>query len=353
MLWPSLLSTLASACQSKAQPNILVLGGTYFVGPAIVEALLANDCKVTLLNRGQTAPDLFPDLPHLKADRLHGETAYQLAQKQRWQVVIDVWPENSQLVDEATRSLQDHTDHYVFISSIAVYQDFQEVGLNEESQVVSLPAATADWFYPEHKAYAEQVVRERFPERHTILRPGPIKGWRDPANDLLYWLVKLQQQDELLAPGSGNDPLQFIDVKDVGRFVAQAIDQNWSGTYNITGPRDNTLLWSQFLQEAKDHLGVDTQLYWPYEEFLRTQEVRSFEDLPLWAPLSEDKGFMQISNDKVAKLGFEFRPMEQTLDDCLAWLKTSHPQGLDFNGSVQLGLDTEREKALIELWKAS
>lgn len=352
VLWPSLLSALATACQSSHSPKVLVLGGTNFVGPAIVEALLKQNYQVTLLNRGQTNPDLFSELPHIQADRLAPTTAYQSAQKQHWQVVIDVWPQDAQLVDDATQALQNHTDHYVFISSIAVYKDFQEVGLHEASQVVDLPSAKTDWYYSEHKVHAEQLVRERFPDRHTILRPGPIKGWRDSEVDLLYWLLKLQQQQELLAPGTGEDPLQFIDVKDVGRFVAQAIDQHWSGTYNLTGPRADTLLWKEFLGLAKAHFGVETELYWPSEAFLRAQQVRSYEDLPLWAPLSEDRGFMQISNNKVAKLGFVFRPIEETLNDCMAWVEDHPPQGVSSSRTVSIGLDAEREKELISLWKS-
>lgn len=351
MLYPSL--TALSACQDSKRPKVLILGGTYFVGPAIVNALQAQGADITLFNRGKTNPGLFPTHQHVSGDRLLGARAYEGVRDQEWDVVIDVWPEDSKLVDEATQSLQERTKHYVFISSIAVYRDFQEVGLDEESGLVSLPASKEEWYYSEHKSYAEQLVRERFPGNHTILRPGPIKGWRDPEIDLLYWLIKLQQQEEILGPGTGDDPLQFIDVKDVGRFVAQAIQQKWMGTYNITGPSAEPLLWREFLQKAKGTLGVTTEVYWPSEDYLRAQGVRSFDDLPLWAPLSEDRGFMQISNEKLHAVGFEFSSLEQTIGDCLAWFAESYPAGLEFGISARPGLDLEREQALIELWKSS
>lgn len=348
----SSLTTL-SACQDTKRPKVLILGGTYFLGPAIVNAIQAQGADITLFNRGRTNPNLFPAHQHIEGDRLVGLSAYQPLQEQEWDVVIDVWPEDSELVDQASQSLQAIAKHYVFISSIAVYRDFQEVGLHEESDVVNLPGAKEEWYYPEHKSYAEQLVRERFPGRHTILRPGPIKGWRDPEMGLLYWLIKLQQQEELLGPGTGADPLQFIDVKDVGRFVAQAIHQKWMGTYNITGPSAELLLWREFLQKAKETLEVNTKVHWPSEDYLRAQGVRSFDDLPLWAPLSEDRGFMQISNEKLHAVGFEFSSLEQTIEDCLAWFAESHPKGLEFGVSVLPGLDLEREQALIELWKSS
>ncbi len=106
--------------------------------------------------------------------------------------MIDVWPEKSKLVEEATRALKDHAQHYIYISSIAVYNNFQEVGLHEESDVVDCTIPKNEWGYAEEKLTAEGFVKDRF-QRHTIIRPGPIKGWRDPAQDLLYWCIKLEQ----------------------------------------------------------------------------------------------------------------------------------------------------------------
>ncbi|MBX2874252.1 MAG: NAD-dependent epimerase/dehydratase family protein [Saprospiraceae bacterium] len=352
LVLPTTISTLG-ACQSSRTPQVLILGGTYFVGPAVVQAIQETGAEITLFNRGKTNPNLFPQHHHIIGDRLDGIAAYAPLQEKEWDVVVDVWPEDSTLVDQATQSLQQSTKHYVFISSIAVYSNFQEVGLHEESAVVALPDSKGDWYYSAHKAFAEQLVRDRFPGRHTILRPGPIKGWRDPELDLLYWLVKLRGQAELLGPGTGNDPLQFVDVKDVGRFVAEAIDRKWIGTYNTTGPRIEPLLWSEFLQIAKQHLGVETKMYWPSEDFLREQQIRSFTDLPLWAPLSEDRGFMQISNDKLHSLSFELRPVQNTIADCLAWFAESHPDGIKFGASNSTGLASEKEQTLIQLWKAT
>lgn len=352
LVLPSTLSTIA-ACQSSNTPKVLILGGTYFVGPAVVQAIQETGAEVTLFNRGETNPDLFPQLEHIAGDRLLGLSAYDALKKTKWDAVVDVWPEDSSLVDQATQRLQESAKHYVFISSIAVYRNFQAVGLHEESEVVGLPGSKKDWYYSEHKAYAEQLVRERFPGKHTIVRPGPIKGWRDPELDLLYWLVKLRQQTEILGPGTGNDPLQFIDVKDVGRFIAESIARKWIGTYNITGPRAEPLLWREFLDIANQHFGVQTKTYWPSEEFLREQKVRSFTDLPLWAPLSEDRGFMQISNEKLHALGFELSPIERTLQDCVSWFAEDHPGGVEFGVSDRAGLPVEREQSLIQLWKES
>lgn len=316
-----LMSTnmMFSCSKTKGKLKILVLGGTYFVGPSIVNAALRNNHEVTLFNRGITNPKLFSNLKLIKGDRENGTEAYKTLLKEKWDVIIDVWPEKSELVDNATSSLASQTKHYIFISSIAVYNDFQEVGLNEESDVVSLNLNKNEWGYSEEKLAAENMVRERFPKNHTIIRSGAIKGWRDPALDLLYWCLKLNRDDSIIAPGSGMDPLQFIDVNDVGRFAIMASENNIMGIYNCIGPRKEPLLWKDFLSVSKTHFNSQAKLFWANEDFLKRNQVSSFTDLPLWAPLSEDKGFMQISNKKLSQTEFKFTPINTTLDDCMKW----------------------------------
>ena len=336
------------------KPNILILGGTNFLGPATVEAALKKDFDVALFNRGVTNPNLFPDLPLIIGDRQKGGAVYGPLIKRHWDLVIDVWPEKSKLVDEASEALKNNAGHYIFISSIAVYQDFQEVGLHEKSAVLELPGNLDDWYYGEEKLMAEKLVAERFPNNHTIIRPGPIKGWRDPAMDLSYWLVKLKKDNPILAPGSGKDPLQFVDVKDVGRFAIFAFENNLNGVFNCTGPRKEQLLWEDFLNLAKSHLNSSSRLSWASEDFLRANNIRSFEDLPLWAPLSEDRGFMQISQEKMLASGFQHSPIENTLDDCLAWLDHNGMPDPEFGTEERpVGLSRERELELIEMINVS
>ena len=213
-----------SKFKSIASLKVLVLGGTNFVGPAIVKSLLKRGCEVTLFNRGVTNPHLFPDLQKIRGDREKGLSGYSNLRDlgENWDVVIDVWPQKSKLVDEATMVLKKSTKHYIYVSSIAVYNNYQQIGLNEEYEVVNLELDKSDWGYPEEKLAAELFVKERFKDSHTILRAGPIKGWRDSAIDLLYWCIKLNRDDAIIAPGSGKDHLQFIDVNDIGEFAAMA-----------------------------------------------------------------------------------------------------------------------------------
>lgn len=340
-------NSMLSCGKTKSKLKILVLGGTYFVGPGIVTAALQNDHAVTLFNRGITNPQLFSGVRSIKGDREKGLAAYAPLMNEEWDVVIDVWPEKSKLVDEATTALMNHAKHYVFISSIAVYNSFQHPDLNEQSEVVDLTLSPDEWEYPEEKLAAELLVKKRFQDNHTILRAGPIKGWRDPAVDLLYWCIRLNREDAIIAPGSGLDHLQFIDVNDVGRFAIQASEEKKIGVYNCTGPKKEALLWKDFLQGAKKHFNSPAQLVWADEDFLAANQVSSFTDLPLWAPLSED-GFMQISNEKLVQTGFDFTPIHETLGDCMRWFTSSMDDPLQFGtAAVGLGLERTRELELL------
>lgn len=339
------------SCGSEKKLKILVLGGTFFVGPAIVNAALQNNHSVTLFNRGITNPTLFPTLDLIKGDRELGMEAYLPLKDEQWDIVIDVWPEKSKLVDEATAALKNNAKHYIFISSIAVYNNFQQVGLNEEDEVVTLELDKKEWDYPEEKLAAELFVKERFKNNHTIIRGGPIKGLRDPAVDLLYWCIKLNRDDTIIAPGSGLDHLQFINVKDIGKFAIMASEHKLSGVYNCTGPEKEPLLWKDFLEGAKKQFNSQTKLIWASEDFLNSNNVSPFTELPLWTPLSED-AFMQISNEKLVQSGFEFTLLESTLEDCMNWFRTSINKEIAFGTDpVGIGLDRSKELELIDKLK--
>ncbi len=340
-----------SAPKLKSNLDVLVLGGTNFLGPAVVNALVRNGHSVTLFNRGLTNPDMFPNLPLIRGDREKGKQAYIPLKKDKWDVVVDVWPQHSKLVDEATSVLQSNTEHYIFVSSVAVYQNFDEPGRSEGEPVLRLPDDKTTWGYSEEKTAAENLVKTRFPENHTILRPGPIKGWRDPAYDLLYWLLKLQKGGDILAPGIGEDPLQFIDVKDVANFAVLSAENKTMGIYNCVGPEPETLRWRSFLNRAKSHLQSESKLFWSDKKFLEGQKVYAWDSLPLWAPVSDDY-FMQVSNEKAMANGFVYTPIEQTIDDCLLWHETYGKADVVFGeGEHPVGITKQKEMQVISLLK--
>lgn len=330
--------------------HILILGGTNFVGPAIVRNAIKRGHEVYLFNRGITNPGLFPKIPHFKGDRENGKSGYRSLSDKFWDVIIDTWPEKSELVRDATTELRGSTRHYLYISSISVYRDFSQPGITEESPTVSSEIPAARWTYPEHKKVAEDHVREAFPQNHTIFRPGPIKGWRDPSNDLAYWLVRVRRGGDILGPGNGQDPVQFIDVEDLAGFVVRTAEQGLTGTYNTTGPLNGErLLWKSLLEQAQKKINKDSQIIWNSAEFLKDHKVEPLSGMPLWLPLEMDPGFMQISARKALLAGMQLRPVNQTFRDVLKWFDSQYPADFRFGegGEVSPGLPPEEEKTLI------
>ncbi|MCB0667544.1 MAG: NAD-dependent epimerase/dehydratase family protein, partial [Saprospiraceae bacterium] len=338
------------SARPQTKLNMLVLGGTNFVGPSIVRYATRRGHNVYLFNRGLTNPGLFPKLPLFKGDRNEGAVGYRSLKDKFWDVIIDTWPERSELVKEATSQLQGATKHYLFISSISVYNDFSEIGIDENSPTVSTGIPTHEWQYPEHKKTAEELVREAFPQKHTIFRPGPIKGWRDPSNDLAYWLVRIRRGGVILGPADGMDPIQFIDVSDLAQFVIRTAEQGLTGTFNTTGPlSDGTLHWKTLLAQAQKKINKDAEIKWNNAGFLKEHAVEPLSEMPLWLPVNMDPGFMQISARKALMAGLQLRPVHRTFRDVLSWFDLTYPPDFKFGegGEKSPGLPREKEKDLI------
>ncbi|NNC96431.1 MAG: NAD-dependent epimerase/dehydratase family protein, partial [Gammaproteobacteria bacterium] len=200
----ALSSCVVPVAPAKKKSQILVLGGTNFVGPAIVEHALAHGHEVTLFNRGITRSHLFPGIEKLRGLRaVNGGDLSALQNNRKWDAVIDVWPEESGLVEQTARLLSERTDYYFFVSSIAVYRDFSKAGLTENSPVHENDPG----WYGGEKVLAEKMLERYFPGRFGVARCHAIIGPRDDGNAYHYWLRRIAGNTQVLAPGSGKDPV--------------------------------------------------------------------------------------------------------------------------------------------------
>jgi len=327
------LSTLgAAACASQWPPRamagfapkrILVLGGTLFLGPALVDALVAGGHTVTLFNRGVTNPELFPHL-----EKLHGfrspdpEDQDLLALSHRhFDVVVDVWPSDPAVVAPAAELLKDRTRHYLFVSSVAAFdsKEFAKADITEDAPMEPWngPGRT----YNRNKAESERRLHQIIGGRLTIVRPGPIKGRRDDTPDLLTWLLRMQEGGQHIAPGDGLDPVELVDVKDVARFLALAIDRSLYGTFNLTG---RSMTFREFLEACRNATRSDASLVWIPQDFLHQQGLEPDTVLhtfagnfPFWRPDSANQGLYRVSSEKAFRAGWQTRPFGETAMDCL------------------------------------
>ncbi len=334
--------------------NVLVLGGTNFVGPAVVNSLLNKGHQVTLFNRGITNPLLFPGLRKIRGDRKRGKAGYKLLKEDNshWDVVIDVWPQNPHYVEEAIQAIKDKATHYIFISSIAVYSNYKIVGMNEDAR---LREATSyvEGNYNQNKVLCEQVVKKYFPANFTIVRPGAIIGDRDSGPFATDLLNRVANCKEIFAPQS-NDPVQFIDAVDIGRFLAQCAESKVTGHFTLVGPQEK-LGYREMLLTIKETLKSKVKIHWIDPNYLTIKmKLEPFMDVPFWIPIDSDPdpGFYQISNDRAIKSGLVFSDFKETIRRSYDSFKSK--RFIPEEGSeLTFGITPAREKEIISLWKES
>jgi 2'-hydroxyisoflavone reductase len=327
--------------------NILVLGGSGFLGPDIVEPLVKQGHTVTLFNRGKTRPGLFPELEKLVGDRNNDLKALE---GRAWDVVVDVPATLPLWVKMSTALLVKNCKRYVFVSSVSVYDDFSSKGMDEAGQTFDVDPALDQATKPSNELFGpmkrrcEAIVQEMFNEHATIVRPGLIVGPDDPTDRFTYWPARIDRGGEVLAPMPQDMPVQFIDSRDLGAFIAKLIDDGHTGTYNATGP-GSLLTMDQMLYGIRAATSSPVSFTWVDTAFLLGR-AGPFMEVPLWVPGEEMKGFMSLDCSKAVSHGLSFRPLADTARDIMAWVKTLPP-----DRKWVAGLKPEKEQQIMADWK--
>lgn len=294
--------------------RVLVLGGTKFLGRGVVDAALAAGHDVTLFNRGQTNPGLYPE-----AEKLHGDLAGDLnaLRGRQWDAAIDLDP--TQLPRHTRRraeALAGSVPHYVFVSTISVYSDPSKP-IDEGSPIFEPPDVEPDTFDPEQygalKVGSERAIREVFGDRAAIARAGLIVGPHDATDRFTYWPRRLAEGGDVLAPGSPSQPVQLIDARDLGAFLVRLAEQRTGGTFNSTGPAEPLTLG-----ELLARIGGGN-LVWVEDQIVLDAGVQPWMELPLWLPGEEHSGIVRADISRALAAGLTFRPLEETARDTLAW----------------------------------
>ena len=343
-------SVLPNAWAERAPKKILVLGGTFFVGPAVIDALLANGHTVTLFNRGVTNADLFPRVEKLKGFRSADQNDQDLSplSHRRFDAVVDVWANEPEVVASAAEFLKARVQHYLFVSSVAAYdhREFAKPGIITEQAPLE-PWIGSGRTYDRNKAESERRLHQIIGERLTIVRPGPIKGHSDRTPDLLTWLVRAQESGEHIAPGDGRDPVEFVDVKDVARFLSLAIEKALYGTFNLTG---KSISFRELLEACKVATRSDATFTWVPQQFLHEHGLETDRALhtfagnfPFWIPEPQYQGIYRISSAKAFAAGWQTRPFDETAFDCLSDFYSGLLPRPNF-------LTAAREKEVLEAW---
>jgi 2'-hydroxyisoflavone reductase len=328
--------------------RLLIIGGTRFVGRALTSAALERGHTVTLFNRGNTNPDLFP-----QAETIHGDRDGDLHQLDghTWDAVIDTCGYVPRVVEKSVQKLKDVVGHYTFISTISVY-DRQTImttpGLDETAPLETLDDPTTEDVtgetYGGLKVLCERAAEAALPGRVLQIRPGLIVGPHDHTDRFTYWPVKVARGGQILAPPE-DTPLQVVDVRDLAAFTLDRIEAGDTETYNVTGPAE-ALAYGTMLHACQAAAGAPAQVIHADEAFLLEHDVQPFADLPLWLPEANDS-LMRTSIQKAQAAGLTFRPIMQTIQDTLAWY--TDERGLE--EPLRAGMPAEREAKILAEWQ--
>jgi 2'-hydroxyisoflavone reductase len=339
-----------AAVPAQTTKRILILGGTGFIGPYMVRYARDRGHRVTMFNRGQTRPDLFPNVENLIGDRVDDLSALE---GREWDVVIDNSATNPDWVRRSAQLLKDSVGQYVFTSTRSVYSDLSNVPMDVDGPVFT-PETTEvpegrPLPYGLAKALAEKEAHAAFPGRTIILRPGLIIGPGDPTDRFTYWPVRIDRGGEVMAPGDGSDPVQIIDVRDHSEWTVRMAESGTVGTFMSLGPA-SAMTFEQLLHIMRGCTSAPVSFTWVGADFLIERDVRPYREMPVWMPARGDRsGFAQFDLTRSIEAGLTYRPMAVTVLDTLEFHRSRPPER---QAELRAGIAAEREVQVLAAWHA-
>jgi 2'-hydroxyisoflavone reductase len=300
--------------------KLLVLGGTKFLGRHAVDAALAAGHDVTIFTRGQTNPELFPNIEHLVGDR-DGDLG-ALADH-TWDGVVDTSGYVPRVVRQSAELLRNAVGRYVFVSSISVYADFSRP-VDESTAVAELDDPSSEEIvehYGALKAACETVIEQIYGDRGASVRAGLIVGPYDPTDRFTYWPRRVAAGGDVLAPGDPAAPVQFVDARDLAAWLVKLALEGPGGVFNATGPAE-PLAFAELLDRARTAIGSDANFVWTPDRPILDAGVEAWTELPLWLPGDDYAGMARADTRRARDAGLRFRPLEETVTDTLAWDRT-------------------------------
>lgn len=344
--------------------RILVLGGTGFVGPHLVNEAVSRGHSVSILTRGRREPSLFEAafarVEHLIGDRAEPDGLNALRGR-TWDVVIETSGYRHAWTQEAVRQLAGSTPRYVYISSTGVFWPYRTVDIAEDGPVPladdppqELPS------YGVMKALSENEVRGAFGDGALIIRPGYIVGPGDTTDRWTYWPVRIARGGEILVPGRRTDQVQYIDVRDLTQWLLMLVEQGTGGTFNAVGPaRPQTM--AEFVHGVAAITAVPLSWTWieDYDwlkqyPFRRQQDgsFTGFTDAVPWIMADGDElGHMRIDGSRALAAGLQPRPLADTARDTLHWRTSAQvPEAL--RDRPRYVLTEAQEREILGAWAA-
>ncbi|MET8006276.1 NAD-dependent epimerase/dehydratase family protein [Nonomuraea glycinis] len=331
--------------------RLLILGGGHFLGRTIAAQALARGHQVTVFNRGKSSTDL-PGVTVVRGDRSVPADLVNLAARGDWDAVVDTSGMTTDLVELSTGALAGIVDHYVFISTVNVYQGWPVEPLTDDSPVRSYapygpPGESSADEYGRLKAGCEQAVTTAFAGRSALLRPGVILGPHENVGRLPWWLTRIREGGRVLAPGRPDWPIQPVDVRDVAAFALDVAEQRLPGSYNVTAPIGHST-FEELLDACRTAVDSVADLVWVDDAFLRRHRVPEWVGLPLWRDYS---GTWHVDAARARAAGLTCRPLPDTVTDTWQWMRDTTLA--ETERSAELGITRRREQEILAAWDAA
>lgn len=326
--------------------RLLIIGGSRFSGYFATLEALRRGHEVTVFNRGNVDNPDFAEVEQIHGDRNTDDL--QQLRGRTFDAVLDMVAFVPRHVQRTADLLRGRVGQYLFVSSISAYAEPYSVGMDENSLLGALEDASIEEVtgetYGPLKALCEQVAEENFPYHTTIVRPGLIVGPRDPTNRFDYWVDRVAAGGEVLAPVGPDYLMQAIDARDLGAWFIHLLETRTVGTFNaISAPYS----FETFFDTIRTVSGSDAVITYVPEDFLITQSVEYWSDLPFWLP-SGDAPFLQASNVRAISAGLRISPLELTITDTLAWINENR----EAYEARRTALTPEREADILAAWHA-
>lgn len=335
--------------------NILIVGGTLFLGRRLVEAALARGHQITTFTRGRHNAGIHPNVETLNGDR-NGDVS--VLKGRRWDAAIDTCgyvPVGVTRVIDAIGT--ERLPHYTFVSSVSAYAEHPSAGSDESASLATITpeqvreaeeiatgvratARTYGELYGGLKAACERAAEQRMPGRVFNVRPGLIVGPDDYSDRFTYWVRRVADGGDVLAPGRRERRVRVIDARDLAEWIIRMVESRVTGVFNATGAEDG-LTFSRMLDVCRDVSGGDARFRWVDEAYLLARGVQPWSELPLWIPDSAN-GIFEVRNGKAIAKGLTFRALKTTVRDTLEWDRLRQR-----DEPMKAGLPRDRERELL------
>ncbi|MGZ2357686.1 NAD-dependent epimerase/dehydratase family protein [Streptomyces sp. 372A] len=326
-----------------------MLGGTQFVGRAVTEAALARGGQVTVFHRGHHAPP--PGTAEIIGDRTaaNGLAALAAADGPGWDLVVDTWSGAPSAVRDAARLLSTRAARYTYVSSRSVYDYPAPAGLAEDGPVVTgaSPDAGDDQPYALAKRGGELAAQDAFGDRALLARAGLILGPWENIGRLPWWLNRIARGGPVLAPGTPDTDIQYIDARDLADWVLDAAERGLHGPYNLVSRPGHTTMGG-LLDACVRTTGSGAELRWTPAEKILAAGVEPWTDLPVWLPPGEVYDTLHQGDVGLAHAtGLRCRPVEETVEDTWRWLRGIGGEAPQRADRPAVGLAPETEAKLL------